>query len=164
MRWPCDDERQRRQHRHTAFSPPDIRTSRRSRAECCRRAPGSAEPQQHGALQSAQLYRPVSLDVNAAAHHHRTSEQRGSSIHAASETFGSKRRACVLASTRASTSASVIELRRVLRGYARPYSWPAISPLLHQRGSLQPVRSLWQSLSQHPHRRARRHPRTRTST
>ena len=32
VRWPCDDERQRR---HTAVSP-DTRTNRRSRAECCR--------------------------------------------------------------------------------------------------------------------------------
>ena len=88
---PCNDERQRL---HTALSPQDTRTSGRSRAECCRRTPGSAAPRQ----QSAQLYRPASLYVSAASHHHHISERRGSSILAALETFESKRRTCVLAS------------------------------------------------------------------
>ena len=80
------------------YRPPDTRTSAGSRAECCRRTPRSAEPQQHAALQSAQLYRPASLNVSAASHHHHTSELCGSSIIAALETFGGKRRTYVLAS------------------------------------------------------------------
>ncbi len=39
--------------------------------------------QQNAALQSAQLYRPASLDVRVASHQHHTRERRGSLILAA---------------------------------------------------------------------------------
>ena len=137
MRWSCDDERQRRQHRHTAVSPPDTRTNRLSRAECCRRR-GI-----YTGLSRASAERRFAVCPALSASEPRRercvtppSHQRAAWIFIPLCVGNFREQASHLcASFRASTSASVVELTRVLRFrglYARPYSWPAISQLLHQ--------------------------------